>query len=64
LTPHLENLRRRSDFHSSVLGQRLITELLTRPGAIPEAASGIDSPPKAGLVRVALGVFFPLNAPA
>ena len=32
LTPHLENLRRRSDFHSSVLGQRLITELLTRPG--------------------------------
>ena len=32
LTPHLENLRRRSDLHSSVLGQRLITELLTRPG--------------------------------
>jgi 2-aminoadipate transaminase len=32
LAPHLENLRRRSDFHSSVLGQRLITELLTRPG--------------------------------
>jgi 2-aminoadipate transaminase len=32
LAPHLENLRRRSDFHSSVLGQRLITELVTRPG--------------------------------
>ena len=32
LVPHLENLRRRSDFHSSVLGQRLITELVTRPG--------------------------------
>jgi 2-aminoadipate transaminase len=32
LSPHLENLRRRSDFHSSVLGQRLITELVTRPG--------------------------------
>lgn len=32
LAPHLENLRRRTDFHSSVLGQRLITELLTRPG--------------------------------
>lgn len=32
LAPHLENLRRRTDFHSSVLGQRLITALLTRPG--------------------------------
>jgi 2-aminoadipate transaminase len=32
LAPHLENLRRRSDFHSSVLGQRLITELVGRPG--------------------------------
>jgi len=32
LVPHVENLRRRSDFHSSILGQRLITDLLTRPG--------------------------------
>ena len=32
LVPHLENLRRRSDFHSSILGQRLITDLLIRPG--------------------------------
>jgi 2-aminoadipate transaminase len=32
LAPHLENVRRRIDFHSSVLGQRLITELLSQPG--------------------------------
>ena len=36
LAPHLENLRRRTDFHSSVLGQRIITELLTRPGWFDE----------------------------
>jgi 2-aminoadipate transaminase len=32
LVPHLENIRRRYDFHSSVLGQRIITALLARPG--------------------------------
>lgn len=32
LVPHLENLRRRTDFHSSLLGQELILPLLTRPG--------------------------------
>ncbi|MET0966708.1 MAG: PLP-dependent aminotransferase family protein [Nakamurella sp.] len=32
LAPHLENVRRRIDFHSSVLGQRLITALLSQPG--------------------------------
>ncbi len=32
LTPHLENLRRRTDFHSGTLGQDLISGLLTRPG--------------------------------
>jgi 2-aminoadipate transaminase len=32
LVPHLENLRRRSDFHSNTLGQSLIQSLLTEPG--------------------------------
>jgi 2-aminoadipate transaminase len=32
LAPHLENIRRRIDFHSSVLGQQLITALLNQPG--------------------------------
>jgi 2-aminoadipate transaminase len=32
LAPHLENVRRRTDFHSNVLGQRIITSLLTRRG--------------------------------
>ena len=32
LAPHLENVRRRIDFHSSVLGQQLITALLRQPG--------------------------------
>ncbi len=32
LVPHLENLRRRTDFHSSTLGQELILPLLQNPG--------------------------------
>ena len=32
LVGHLENLRRRSDFHSNLLGQELILPLLERPG--------------------------------
>ncbi len=32
LVPHLENLRRRSDFHSGLLVQSLILPLLRRPG--------------------------------
>ena len=32
LIPHLENVRRRSDFHSNTLGQHLILPLLTEPG--------------------------------
>ncbi|MET0966720.1 MAG: PLP-dependent aminotransferase family protein [Nakamurella sp.] len=31
LAPHLENVRRRTDFHSSVLSQRLIAALLGQP---------------------------------
>jgi 2-aminoadipate transaminase len=32
LLPHLENVRRRSDFHSNTVGQALILRLLTEPG--------------------------------
>lgn len=32
LVPHLENLRRRTDFHSNTLGQELILPLLDEPG--------------------------------
>ena len=32
LIPHLENLRRRTDFHSNTLGQELILPLLLEPG--------------------------------
>lgn len=32
LVPHLENVRRRSDFHSNTVGQELILRLLTEPG--------------------------------
>ena len=32
LVPHLENLRRRTDFHSNTLGQELILPLLSEPG--------------------------------
>lgn len=32
LTPHLENLRRRTDFHSGLLVQAIVTELVTTPG--------------------------------
>ena len=32
LVPHLENLRRRTDFHSSVVGQELIVALVREPG--------------------------------
>lgn len=32
LAPHLESLRRRTDFHANVLGQALIVPLLTDPG--------------------------------
>lgn len=32
LVPHLENIRRRTDFHSNTLGQALILQLLSEPG--------------------------------
>lgn len=32
LVPHLENVRRRSDFHSNALGQSIIQRLLAAPG--------------------------------
>ena len=36
LVPHLENLRRRTDFHSNTLGQELILPLLGEPGWFDE----------------------------